>query len=637
MKCFIALLVFSALAIAGNRAFAQANVVENQSTYLYVDANSGSDSNAGTFSAPLKTIGAAAGKALANNVKNIGTKVFINPGVYRELVYINGNSGQTSAPITFQGGAGTVFIDGADVLTGWQSVSATEYVHSWQNTVTGCTAQSGWTGLQPITMHNEMVFVNGAPLTQILDSSDQRAGTFFVDPTQQQIHIWPPTGTNMNSAVVEVANRQQTLEVHGRSNLVFRGLVFRHAASCINKASASVFSSSNILFDKVQANWNNWGGIEVSTSNQITVQNSVGSYNGGVGLSSFESQNALYQYNETDYNNWRGAMGSFYNFGQGGTKLMRMHGGQIIQHFSYRNQAQGLWFDTDNKNITISNARLSENTLSNLQLEASEGPVVLANSSLCSSAIGANVINTAGLTITGNNFYNNGGTARWEAQLFLAGNPGGRSISDWQTGQPYNLFTSNTTLANNVFTDGGPGQYLFSTYTSGNDWAQFANSLHSTLNAWSDSLITTAFQVPGGKAVTLSGWQNMTGQDQTSSWASSAQASRNCAVPSPTYPDFTVQVANMSAKGSAVFSMSGGAATINVQAKSYNFGAVSLSTSALPPGVSASFSTPTITSGNSVLTLRASSSAATQTIPVTVFATSGSRVHSVTVSVAIAP
>jgi hypothetical protein len=428
-----------------------------------------------------------------------------------------------------------------------------------------------------------------------------------------------------------VANRRHTLEVHGRSNLVFRGLVFRHAASCINKSSASVFSSSNILFDSVQANWNNWGGVDVSTSDHITVQNSVASYNGGPGLSSYEAVTALYQYNETDYNNSRGAMGAFYNFGQGGTKLMRMHGGKVLQHYAYRNHSQGLWFDTDNKDILIDHATLSENRDSNLQIEANEGPVTLQNSSLCSGLTGLYLINTADFTMTGNNFYNNGGTGQWQAEFFLGGNPGGRSISDWQTGQPYFIFTSNTVLANNVFTNAGPGQELFNTFIHDNDWAQFASTFRSTSNTWNDPQTASAFQLPFSKIVTFSGWQNLTGQDLNSSWGYSSLATRNCAVPAPSYPDFNVYA------DKPAYSMSGGIATINVTTRSFDFGAASLSTSALPPGVSASFSAWTLTNGDSVLTLRASGGAAYQTVPVTIFAASGGRVHSVTVSVLISP
>lgn len=631
MKNLIAVFVFAALAMAGPRAFAQANVVENQKTYLYVNASTGRDSNSGSAAAPLKTIGAAAARALANNNRGAGTKVLISPGVYRESVYIQPSSQYKGAPITFQAlTSGTAILDGSDVLTGWRSISGNEYAHAWRDTLGSCYAPVGWTGLQSIVLNNEMVFVNGAPLTQILSASHQRPGTFFV--TSGELYVWPPSGTNMNAARVEVAARKSTLEVHGSRNMVFRGLAFRHAGSCVDKSSASVFSSNNILFDRVQATWNNWGGVAVSTSNNTTVQNSVASYNGGVGFVSFASQNALYQYDESDYNNWRGAMGALYDFGQGGTKLMRMHGGHVVQHYSYRNQGQGLWFDTDNKNITISNATLSENLGNNLQLEASEGPVALQNSSLCSSpAAGLQLINTAGLTATGNNFYNNGGTAKWQAQFFLAGNPGGRSINDWQTGQPYHIYSSNTTLSYNLFTDASANQYLFSTYTTGNDWAQFARSLHSSGNTWSDAQDSTAFRVPGSSGDSLNGWQNLTGQDHNSSSSRSAQAARNCAVPAPAYPDFNVSA------DKRTYSMSRGVATIALRARSFGFGAATLSTAALPYGVSASFSTSTLTNGPSVLTLRASSRAGYETVPVTIFAVSGSRVHSVTVSVAVSP
>jgi hypothetical protein len=87
----------------------------------------------------------------------------------------------------------------------------------------------------------------------------------------------------------------------------------------------------------------------------------------------------------------------------------------------------------------------------------------------------------------------------------------------------------------------------------------------------------------------------------------------------------------------APYQMSSGAVSIPLQIQSFGLGAVALSTSALPSGVSASFSASPLTNGNSVLKLTASSNAATETVPVTVFAVSGSRVHSVTIPVAIAP
>ena len=57
-------------------AFGQANVNESLETAkVYVNGATGSDSNPGTSSKPLKTIGAAVSMAESNNHASIGTKV----------------------------------------------------------------------------------------------------------------------------------------------------------------------------------------------------------------------------------------------------------------------------------------------------------------------------------------------------------------------------------------------------------------------------------------------------------------------------------------------------------------------------------------------------------------------------------
>ena len=146
----------------------------------------------------------------------------------------------------------------------------------------------------------------------------------------------------------------------------------------------AVYGSSNILFDSVQALWNNWGGLGIYSTNNFTVQNSVASHNGGMGIIAAHDQNALLNFNETDYNNWRGAEAALFDWGMGGTKLMYMRNTTVQNHFSYNNLAQGLWLDTDNKNVTVNNATLSGNVLAGLQLEANQGPIELQNSSICS-------------------------------------------------------------------------------------------------------------------------------------------------------------------------------------------------------------------------------------------------------------
>ena len=75
----------------------QANVNEGiETAVIYVDAAKGSDSNPGTSSSPLQTISAGVNLAEKNNQGNIGSKVIINPGTYREAITVTPLYGSTS-------------------------------------------------------------------------------------------------------------------------------------------------------------------------------------------------------------------------------------------------------------------------------------------------------------------------------------------------------------------------------------------------------------------------------------------------------------------------------------------------------------------------------------------------------------
>ncbi len=621
------------LIATGLRASAQAHVTENQNTYIYVDANSGNDGNSGAQNSPYRTLQAAVNRSNAYNQKWVGTKIIVNPGVYRESVYI-GNYGATSAPVTIQAAvAGTAILAGSDVLSGWSQVSANIYWHSWTPNLGTCPIPSGWPSpIATIARRTEMLFVNGVPLTEVMSFSDLRPGTFWVDEASNSMDMYPPSYTDVWTATIEAAVRSQTLSVQGRTNMVFRGLVFRHGASCMNLDSAQVSGSTNILFDSIQANWNNWGGLGIYGSNDVTVQNSVANYNGGVGLHGYEDQYALYSYNQTDYNNWRGAQGALYDWASGGTKLMLMRNTTVQGHFSYRNQAQGLWFDTDNKNITISNATLSENLLASLQLEANEGPITLENSHLCSSGLGVKLINSESVSIWGNTFYNNSGTNIQQAEIYLAGQSGGRYVTDWLTHQGYELYTSGTGLWNNTFENAASGQNVFGTYLAGNDWSEFANTLNASGNKWYDPTTSVSYKLPNNDMTTLSGWKNATGTDWDSVWATPATSpAAACWVSAPSYSDFNVSLTNES------LSMTKGWASTTVRVNSYGYGAVSLWVEGLPSGVWATLSQSSIVSGSVNLQLHATTWAGYQQVPVTLWAMSGSRVHTTTLYVNVTP
>jgi hypothetical protein len=633
---FFALLLFAALALAGARARSQADVTEDQTTYLYVDAQNGSDSNPGTILLPLNTIQTAINEANINNQKNIGTKVVVNPGIYREFVTISAPYKQTGATLTVEAAtAGTSVISGSDVLTNWspESGNASLYSHPWTYNLEPCAYPSGWpTNFAPIALQTEMVFVNNIPLTQVTSYATLQPGTFFVDATSHSIQIWPPPSTNMATAVVEAANRPETLSVVDRSNVVLRGLVFSHAASCINQSGANITNSSNVLVDQVQALWNNWGGLAVNSSNDVTVQNSIGSHNGGVGFEGTDDINILYSFNESDYNNWRGAQAAFYDWGMGGTKLWGMRNATVQDHFSYNNQAQGLWFDTDNEDITINNATLSGNVKPALQIERNEGPITLENSYLCFSGGGLNILTSEALTVENNTFYNNGGTNKYQAQIYLAGTKGGQVITNWQTGQSIRLFTTGTVMTGNTFEDASTGQNVFGTYLSGSDWTDFAKTLNAGSNTWYDPYATNSFKIEDAKLVNLAGWQSTMGTDYTSTWAlPSTSPMAACTAPTPSFADFSVDLDNY------IYTMTAAKAVATVRVNSFGFSPVALSVAGLPAGVSGSLSQTSLTSGAVTLTLTASKTAVVKTVPITLWASGNNVVHSATFYVKVVP
>jgi hypothetical protein len=616
------------LVLSGTRVFAQANVNQNPATWFYVDAVKGNDGNSGNSSAPFRTIQAAVDNA---DHTGGGVTIIVNPGVYRENVTIQ-NNGSGNAPLTLQAAVtGTAVIAGSEIITGWMQQNATTYMAYWPYDLGSCPIPSGWyMSFAPITLRREVVMVNGVPLTQVMHFNDMLPGTFYIGDQYHLLHIAPPAGTDMATAVVEAAVRPTTLTVSGRNNVVLRGLAFEHAANCFNTTSAKVNSSNNVLVDSITSEWNNWGGFGVFGSNNVTVQNSLASYNGGVGFMGTRDQNLLFTSNESDFNNWRGAQGAFYDWAAGGTKFFQMRNTSVQNHFSYNNEAQGLWFDTDDQNITINQATLSGNVLAGLQIERNKGPITLQNSYLCNNGVGLNLLTSQKTTVQNNTFYNNGGTNSHQAQIFLGGNSGGIFIQDWLTGKFDNLVTTGTVLTGNVIEDNGAGQSVVGTYLNSSDWAQFTSSLTSDYNQWYDSRNANSFNIAGGRYVALPTWQSNYGTDQNSYWGPpAASPAKACSAPWPAYPDFQVVLNN-----NTIY-MTGGAGTATVNVRSFGYGPVTLWLRGLPWGVNAAFSQNNLASGMVTIRLSTSSSVGPQTVPVTLWSVSGSRVHTITFNLSV--
>jgi len=510
-------------------AFGQANVNEGLETAtLYVDTVKGSDSNSGTQSKPLKTIGAAASLAETNNQSSIGTKIIINPGTYRESVTLAHNRKDTSLPITFQAATnGTVIVSGATIYSGWGTYSLNNsiYTNSWTNNWGECAQLTSCPFQQNIMMRQEMVAVNGTVLTQVMSLGQMLQGTFYVDQSANQIYVWPKSGTNMGTATVEAASLPTLLLIQHKSNIVIRGLTFQYANTC--RASAAVVvqgTSSNILFDTDTFQWNNAQGLAIENpTTYFTVENTVSQHNGDAGFQESQTKYGLWQSDTTSYNNWRGAQGAYYACNTGGLHGWEVHDDTINGLTVSFNQGYGIHWDTDNVNISTTAINATSNLMSGLFVEKDQGPITFSGAYVCNQnsamAVGGLVLrNSEGVSLTKSVLMNN-----LPNQITVIGLLGGIDVTNWETGKTTNLVTQNFTNTSNTIQGNTSSQGLFKdSYLNNSDWTSFQSTLKSSSNTWWNSQnSTTPFVVPTpkkGSKDDFTAFKSATLQDSNSSF-----------------------------------------------------------------------------------------------------------------------
>jgi hypothetical protein len=635
--------VFAAVSLFTSLAWSQANVNESLETKtLFVDAINGSDSNPGTKQLPLKTVAVAADQAVKNNHAALGTKVIINPGVYRESITLTYSSRDTSLPITIQAAqAGTAIISGSDVWTGWKPAGSNLYTHSWNNRWGLCPLDGeGAPPEEDIIRRREMAFVNGTAMTQVMSKSALRVSTFFVDESNSKVYLWPPTGTNMGSATVEVAMRDAVFTIKNRKNMVLRGLTFQHANPCRGKAALMVsFGASNILLDDITSNWNNSAGMKLTEVTNTTVQNSRAHHNGNSGMAGHQTKYDWWQDNQTRYNGWRGAQGVYYGWVVAGTHYMKAHNQTVKNLDTSFNQTFGVHWALDNENDTADSVVASENQIGGGFIENSEGPITISNSYFCNgnpysgpNNTGFELKNSSNVSLLNDTIYNN------LTQLSVRGKAGGVPIENWETGQKYQLFTQDITLSNDIFY-GGSDQLMISNGTlGGGDWQKFQRTLSSDYNTWWNGADPKSFVLPVPEdwtKVDFAGWKEASVQEKHSSWTEPGDPGAACRVHAKA-PDFWFIMAAYD--GYQTVSR-GSAATFTATVVPLAFsGTVSLSSDGANniPGASASWSPKSIVnSGTADFTVQTGPSTPKGDYPITLLATSGSMTRTMTVTVTV--
>jgi prepilin-type processing-associated H-X9-DG protein len=491
------------------------NLIQNT---IYVNATliQAADSNPGTATLPFKTVGAATTIAVANNKRNIGTKILIAPGTYRESIKVIFTSQATAAPIVFEGQTkGQVIISGSDVWTGWTRQSTTDvYTHPWSYKWGLTPIPSAWGGqnVPPIVRRREMIFVNGQALTQVLTQTEMNttAGTFYVDETQSLIFLHVTSSTDMSVAKVEVAFRSRLFDINLAKNIVVRNLNFQHTNSEIGEFAVSFADSSDVLIDGCEFRRNNANGLHIWNLQNVTLRGNIASYNGATGMTPVRMKNVLFEDNETSYNNWRGNQGGFNFWAFSGIKSLMIHDAVYRRHRSIGNYTSGLWFDTDCANIVIENSLSRDNKFEGLVLEANQGPITVKNCVFCKNQklAGVRAMVSRNVTLEGNIFYDNREQIRIDSWTLE------RVVKNWETGQSITVKVDGWTLKNNAIIGTSTNWILFDTPS----WQHFFGSLTSTANLWYNPAKPNVWFVDGHTA-DLAKWRTLTNQDSDSVFA----------------------------------------------------------------------------------------------------------------------
>jgi hypothetical protein len=515
-------------------------------TKILVDTENGLDSSScGEREHPCKTITQALNQAANHQVADI----IVNPGTYREAISLPREFGESSSrTLVIEAAlADTVIIDGADRWTSWDANGDGTYSLPWPYTW-GYSSQpftiSGGPAIGCLGLRREMVFIDGSQLTQVLRGPLTQAGAFLVVDGQNdsnpgdtcpalsagphRITLRPPAGTNVSSADVEVAVRDNlfTTSTVGAQNLELKGLVFQHDN---NGANISGFGAiriagdnanhdgANILLDRIMARYNNWQGLVLSANFNVTVRNSAFSWNGENGVEVYRPLNFLFTGNTVTYNNWRGSQGGLSGWDADGMKVVKAHSMEVDNSSFSNNLTGGLWFDTDNENLCITGDSFSENSTNGLYFEATQGPVLVYRDILYKNhGHGLQTANSARITVRQSTVYDNRADA-----LFIGGSTSPRDVSNWQRPDvAYHLLTRDWVLEGVNFAAGpdtASGSGLIGTSLS--TIAPFTVTLLSDYNNWYAPNNSASFNLPGQEDHTLGGWHILTGQDAHSTQA----------------------------------------------------------------------------------------------------------------------
>lgn len=350
---------------------------------VFVSATDGSDSAPGTSTQPLKTVKQAVKRATAGTM----TTIVLRAGTYRE------NLGVIGKPVTlrpypgehpwFKGSSpvptSSFVPDGTTWrLDGWHpaDVCLTKGQLGLSNP---CVVNpADLTAANPIGGDPEMVFIDGAPLTQVATLPEVSAGAFYWDSVNFRIYL----GSDPAGHTVEISDRSYALHfVAGAEGSVVRGLGFAHYATSLNYGkhpAVLITQAAGTVFEDNLVTHNAAAGMALHASD-VTATGNLITANGSNGVLSNRAVNLTLRHNQIVANNLEDTGLQGNSLAGAGMKATFLHNATISDNVFAGNHGTGFWCDLACYQVTMVRNTARDNTKHGLFYEISAAGLIASN------------------------------------------------------------------------------------------------------------------------------------------------------------------------------------------------------------------------------------------------------------------
>ncbi|TCC66560.1 right-handed parallel beta-helix repeat-containing protein [Kribbella pittospori] len=391
--------------------------------------------------------------------------------------------------------AARAVLTGSVPLTGWTKSGSAWVVRGALPAAYGASGQCE-DNVSNICHLREQLFLDGAHLTRVGNTSQVAPGTFYADYGANAIFL----GDDPAGHSVEMSKTSTAIE-SGSTGVEVRGLTIEHFASA--PQAGALVSGPGWKVTANDVRWNHAVGVMLVKANKTEVEKNLIRNNGQLGLGQYSSADATVTQNVISSNNTDGFWVADWE--SGGIKSTRSSGtvsGNLIK----ANRGVGMWADVADDGRVISSNQIIGNAADGIRYEISRNGTIEKNTitnngfgtgrgsgtSLWDGG-GININTSSGVTVRGNVVKGNvngiaiqsrtRGTGPWGTYLLRDINISGNTI-EMTSG------TQATGIVKNTGAEVPAGEVVF----SGNKYVL-------------DALGAKRFSMFGSK-LTADGWQN---------------------------------------------------------------------------------------------------------------------------------